>query len=123
MLQSSILRALAILVLLLGTFAAHAEGQAGVFGFGVSIDGEGFFLNPTLKTVTIKNLPPGLPAALAGIAAGDQLVEVEGRAVAGEKAKELEPLLKKDAGQTLTLRLKRQSGEFYSVTMVAVPKK
>ena len=107
----------------MGTFAAHAEGQAGVFGFGVSIDGEGFFLNPTLKTVTIKNLPPGLPAALAGIAAGDQLVEVEGRAVAGEKAKELEPLLKKDAGQTLTLRLKRQSGEFYSVTMVAVRKK
>lgn len=101
--------------------AAMADGAAkpGSFGFAIEVDGDGFFLNPTLKTVTIKSVAPGRPAANAGIEPGDQIVEVEGRQVAGVKARELEPLMKKNVGETLTLRLRKPSGELYSVAMVA----
>jgi C-terminal processing protease CtpA/Prc len=101
---------------------AQAEPKPGTFGFAIDIDGEGFFLNPTLKTVTIKSVVSGRPAATAGIKSGDQVVEVEGKQVSGAKARELQPLMKKNAGETLALRLRKPSGEFYAVSLVAAPK-
>jgi C-terminal processing protease CtpA/Prc len=93
--------------------------DAGYFGFGIEVDGEGFFLNPTLKSVKVDAVVPASPAALAGVAVGDQVVEVESRAIAGAKARDLEPLLKKRVGESLHLRLKRSSGETYDATLVA----
>jgi C-terminal processing protease CtpA/Prc len=102
--------------------SAQDEPKPGTFGFAIDVDGEGFFLNPTLKTVTIKSVVPGRPAATAGIKSGDQVVEVEGRQVLGAKARDLQPLMKKNVGETLTLRLRKPSGEFYAVSLVAAPK-
>jgi C-terminal processing protease CtpA/Prc len=101
---------------------AQAEPAPGTFGFAIDVDGEGFFLNPTLKTVTIKSVVPGRPAATAGIKPGDQVVEVEGRPVLGSKARELQPLMKKSVGETLALRLRKPSGDLYGVSLVAAPK-
>ena len=52
----------------------------GYFGFAISVDAEGFSLNPVLKTVSIEKVTPGSPAEAAGLTKGDQFIEVEGRA-------------------------------------------
>ncbi len=104
------------------SISAQAEGKPGSFGFAIEVDGEGFFLNPTLKSVTIKSVVSGRPAAEAGIKPGDQILEVDGKPIAGAKARDLEPHLKKNAGDRLNLRLRRQSGEIYSATLVAASK-
>lgn len=101
---------------------AQGESRPGGFGFAINVDGEGFFLNPTLKTITIISVAPGRPAAEAGIKPGDQIVAVEGKQVLGAKARDLEPLMKKNVGETLALRLRKTSGELYSASLVAVPK-
>ena len=101
---------------------AQINQKPGGFGIAIDVDGEGFFLNPTLKTVTVKSVAPGRPAAEAGIKPGDQIIEVEGKLVAGTKARELEPLMKKNVGEKLTLRVKRATGEVFTVTLVAAAK-
>lgn len=105
-------------------FFAVCSAQAGAggwFGTGVKVDGSGFFLNSTLKPATITKVAAGSPAAKAKLEFGDSIVEVEGRRVAGCKAKELEPLMEKAVGESLHIRLKKKSGELSSVTLVAAP--
>ncbi len=101
---------------------AQAEAKPGSFGFAIEVDGEGSFLNPTLKSVTIKSVVSGRPAAQADIKPGDQILEVDGKLVAGAKARDLEPHLRKNVGEKLNLRLRRQSGDIYSATLVAASK-
>ena len=101
---------------------AQDAPKPGTLGFAIDVDGEGSFLNPTLKAVTIKSVVPGRPAATAGTKPGDQILEVEGRQVTGSKARELQPLMRKNAGETLALRLRKPSGEVYAVSLVAAPR-
>ena len=122
MLRRTVLLAVLALLALPIAQQAHAGPVPGTFGFAINVDGDGFFLNPTLKSVTIKSVVPGRPAATAGIKPGDQIVEVEGRQVLGAKANDLQPLLKKNVGETLRLRLRKPGGELYAVSMVAAPK-
>ena len=98
---------------------AQENQKPGGFGLAIEIDGEGFFLNPTLKSVTVKTVTPGRPASEAGIKPGDQIIEIEGKRVAGTKARELEPLMKKNVGERLSVRIQRPNGEVVAVTMVA----
>ncbi len=100
--------------------ASQAAEEKGFFGLAVNVDGEGFFLDPTLRSVTISKVTPASPAALNGLAAGDQIVELEGLLIAGRKGRELEPLMKKAVGESLRLRLKRPNGDLYNATLVAV---
>lgn len=100
---------------------AAPEAEKGFFGFVIEVDGAGL-LNPTLSSATIKKVIPSSPAARAGIAVGDQIISAEGHAVAGAKAKEIQPIMQKQVGQTLHLRLKRPAGTEYDVTLVAVAK-
>jgi C-terminal processing protease CtpA/Prc len=122
MLRRTVLLAVAALLVFPIARQAQAEPMPGTFGFAIDVDGEGFFLNPTLKTVTIKSVVPGRPAATAGIKPGDQVVEVEGRQVSGAKARELQPLMKKNVGESLALRLRKPSGDVYAVSLVAALK-
>jgi C-terminal processing protease CtpA/Prc len=112
----------AVMLLVLTLSPARGEDAKGFFGLGVAIDGEGFFLNPTLHTVTVQKVEPKSPAANAGIAPGDQIIEVEGRAIAGSKARELEPLMRKKVGEALHLLLKRPKGESYKAVLIAIAK-
>lgn len=97
-------------------------GERGYFGLSTSIEAEGFFLNPTLRAVKIAKITPASPAAKAGLQVGDQIIELEGRLVAGSKARELQDLLEKEVGQSLNLKIRRANGDTLPLTLVAAPK-
>lgn len=107
-------------LLLLAAPAWAAE--SGYFGLSVSVDGEGFFLNPTLKTIRIEKVVPNSPAAKAGITPGDFLIEIEGHPVPGTKADVLKPYMQREVGQSTRLLVKKTSGEVVSLVLVAAPK-
>jgi C-terminal processing protease CtpA/Prc len=115
------MKKLSLLVLLLNFFGFSmvTAGENGWFGFELKIAGEGFF-NPTVRAVTVTSIVPQSPAAAQPIAAGDEIIQVENTEVAGRKASELKPLIQKQVGETIHLKLKRPNGETYSVTLVAV---
>ncbi len=105
-----------------GAGRARADDRPGSFGLSLAIDGEGSFVDPTLKSVTVDAVVAGSPAARAGIAPQDRIVAVEGRPVAGARARELQPDLKRNVGETVHLRLARPGGDEYDATMIAAPK-
>ena len=102
--------------------AVPALAADGFIGISVSVDGEGFFLNPTLKSAKVAKVTPQSPAQQAGITEGDLILEVEGRKVAGAKASELKPYLDREVGQSVRFLLKKTSGEEKLVTVTAGPK-
>jgi C-terminal processing protease CtpA/Prc len=108
--------------MLLLTMAAVASAQAekGYFGLTVDARGTGSGVNPTLAAITVMQVVARSPAATAGIVVGDQILEVEGHAVPGSRPDDIVRLMQKQAGQSLTLKLRRESGAVYSVTLVAV---
>lgn len=101
-----------------GVFAA----ERGVFGFSMTVDSDGFSMNPTLRSIKILTVMPESPAALAGMKAGDEVIEVAGRSVAGAKARELQALAEKEVGQSLNVKLRHPEGGVAVITMVAVDK-
>jgi C-terminal processing protease CtpA/Prc len=101
---------------------ATAQEPKGTFGFVAKVDADGLF-NPTLKSVLIQSVQRDLPAALAGITAGDMVVEVDGTQVAGAKAQALADRMKKRPGESVMLRLARPDGQTYVVRLVAVAMK
>ena len=100
--------------------AVATSGERGFFGYALAVKGGGFFLNPTISAISIREVLPGSPAARSGIAAGDSIVKLEGVAVAGRKANDLKARAERDVGETLHLELKRPNGQVYSVALVAV---
>ncbi|MEN3371248.1 MAG: hypothetical protein V7609_3391 [Verrucomicrobiota bacterium] len=115
------MKKLSLLVLLLTLVwtSMAAAADKGWFGFGLKVAADGFF-NPTVISITVESIAPHSPAAEQHIAVGDQIIQVENTEVPGHKASELKPLMQKQAGETIRLRLKRQAGETYSVTLTAV---
>lgn len=102
--------------------AANSHEPKGTFGFVAKVDADDVF-NPTLKSVLIQGVQRGLPAALAGITAGDTVLEVNGTQVAGAKAQTLADRMKKKPGESVTLRLARPDGQTHVVRLVAVATK
>jgi C-terminal processing protease CtpA/Prc len=113
--------ALLLPLLLACPLGAHADGR-GVFGFSMAIDSEGFFLNPTLRSIRITKVAPASPAEQAGLKVGDEVIEVAGRTVAGAKGREIQALAEKDVGQALQIKVRRAGGELTALTLVAVEK-
>lgn len=112
----------ALLALLFFMSSAVWAGERGYFGFSLSIDGNGMFWNPTLRSVKIETVAPKSPAAEAGIVTGDEIMEVAGKPVPGAKGNALKAHVEKDIGQSLQLKLRRANGEVVSVTLVAAAK-
>ncbi|WP_158628823.1 PDZ domain-containing protein [Dyella choica] len=110
------------MLLMFTCLGVSAAGQPGQFGIGFKVETEGFMLNPKLKSVVVSDLQPGLPADKAGIKVGDEVVEADGKTIAGASAFGMRSTMHKDAGQALTLKLKHPTGDSYTITMVAVPK-
>jgi serine protease Do len=73
-----------------------------------------------LKSVLVQSVTPGLPAAVAGVAAGDSVLEVDGKPVSGALAADMAKLMKKSPGETLVLKLGRANREVYTVRLTAV---
>ena len=116
---TSLLAQVLLALALLSAGAVALAGERGFFGFGLAVTGKGFFLNPTITRLGIDKVMPGTPAA-GGIRAGDEILKIEGVAVAGQKGKALQATAARDVGQTLHLELKRPDGEVYAVALVAV---
>ena len=115
-------RAGVFMFLMVTSLSVFAAGQPGQFGIGFKVETEGFMLNPKLKSVVVGDLQPGLPADKAGIKVGDEVVEADGKTIAGASAFGMRSTMHKDAGQSLTVKLKHPAGDTYTITMVAVPK-
>jgi C-terminal processing protease CtpA/Prc len=98
----------AFVLLLAFAQPSHAAEQR--LGFAVSMEGEGFFLNPLVKTLIVSEVIKGSLAEAAGMKVGDQILQIEGQNVAGRRALELRPYMKLNPGETRTLRLKRADG-------------
>ena len=111
--------ALVALAALLAAPALHAADERGHLGFAIAVDGDGPIWNPVLKSAKVSKVTPASPAANAGLVPGDLIVEVEGRAVAGAKAGDIEPLMKKKPGERLALRVQRANGAVQDLVLVA----
>ena len=96
-------------------------GEKGWFGFEAAIRGSGF-LNPTILSAAVGKVEPKSPAAEKNIAVRDEIIQIENTDVPGHKASELKPLMQKQPGESLHLKLKRPNGEVYSVTLIAINK-
>jgi C-terminal processing protease CtpA/Prc len=113
---------LAALALCVSNFVSltQAAPQEGWFGLNADAKTEGFVLNPTMVSIKILQVEANSPAAKAGVAAGDELIDVNGTAIKGQKAKDLGPQMEKAVGEKIDLKFKRADGNVYSVTLVAV---
>jgi C-terminal processing protease CtpA/Prc len=109
----------AIVLLLLS--ATVGAGESGWFGLAISVDADGAF-NPTLRSITIAKVFPSTPAALAGLAPGDKVLEIQGIVVAGTKADVLKGAMQKSVGETLRLKIQRGASDIREVSMVAAHK-
>lgn len=99
-----------------------ADDALGVFGVTVAVRAEGI-LRPRIGAARIVEVRQGLPAARAGVVAGDQVLEVDGTRVPGASAAELAPLSQgKRVGERIRLVLARPDGAAYAVDLVAVPR-
>lgn len=114
-----------VFLLICGSVAGSAANSAadpanGIFGITVTISADGVF-NPTIQKAEIVEVIAGLPAAKAGLAIGDEVLEVDGQRIPGATAKELAPLTKgKKVGSPVGIVLKRPDGQSYTVTLIAV---
>ena len=112
-------QAIVALILVASIGAASAAQEKGWFGFKLAVKTSGFTLNPTVVTAVVKSVDPNSPASEQDVVVGDEIVEAEGKTVAGNKARELKPFLTIRPGAVLHLRLKRKDGETYSATLTA----
>ena len=94
-------------------------GEKGYLGLSLSVNGEVGFLNPTRKTLKIDKVITNGSAAKAGIEAGDFLVEIEGKKIAG--ASNMKPYMDKEVDQTVHLAIQKSSGEVRQLAVVAGP--
>ncbi len=112
-------QAIVTLILVASIGGASAAQEKGWFGFKLAVKTSGFAFNPTVVTAVVKSVEPNSPASEQALVAGDEIVEAEGKSVAGNKARELKPLLTITPGEVLHLRLKRKDGQGYSATLTA----
>jgi len=101
---------ISIAALLLLVFVHPAQGAEAKLGFAVQMEGEGFFLNPLVKKLLVTEVTRNSLAEAAGMRTGDQIIQIEGQSVAGRRARELQPWMKLNPGETRTLRLKHADG-------------
>jgi C-terminal processing protease CtpA/Prc len=97
--------------------------ERGGYGLKVNVNGDinSDHKNPLLTSMKIEAVEPGSPGALAGIVVGDEIIEVAGLAVFSRRASEILPLMQKQVGQSVDVKIKRSDGSVFAVTMVAVP--
>jgi S1-C subfamily serine protease len=112
---------LALALALTGALPA-AAAERGWFGIGVNIDADGDAASRVVRTVTIESVAPQSPAARAGLAAGDVILEADNLPLAGLKMSELREAMAKAVGETLHLKVRRaDTARVVSLTAVAPP--
>jgi len=84
--------------------------------FSVEVYTDGFFLNPNVARIVVREVFPNSQASEAGIAPGDEIIQVEQLVVPGTKARDLEPLMEFKPGVPKRPVLRRSNGSQYEVT-------
>ena len=105
-----------IQVLTLGAGAGETKGGGGSIGFSLQVSADGVF-SPKVSKVSVKTVVAGSQAEAAGLAVGDELIQVEGVTVPGASASVLKPHMELVARKPKKLRLKRSTGREYEVTL------
>jgi len=111
--------AIAVTLLWLSTTAQGSE--PGWLGLAFQVDATGV-LNPVVRSITVEKVFAGSPAARAGLAVGDSILEVQGVVVAGAKADVLSQTLKMKVGDTVRLKIRRGAEDIRQLSIVAVQK-
>jgi C-terminal processing protease CtpA/Prc len=106
----------------MGPNAGYAADEKGWFGLAMAIDVEGNPLNPKLRSIKVDKIIPASPAASAGIAQGDEILEVEGIRVAGASADAVKTAVQKKVGETLHLKVQRGTEPPRTVSLIAALK-
>jgi C-terminal processing protease CtpA/Prc len=70
--------------------------------------------------VTVRDAPPGLPAALSGIVPGDEILFIEGRDVRSMSPEAIHLALEGEVGSTVQLTVLHQ-GKIQRVTLKRAP--
>ena len=96
---------------LLGALPALAAGSK--VGMSVTVDADGFFLNPVVNKVVVASVEKASLAEGAGIVAGDEITTIEGHVVKGTRASELKPYMAFNAGETRTLQVRHANGDVF----------
>ena len=112
---------LAVAALSMAPASLHAA-EKGWFGFALNIDAEGLSLSPKLRSIKIEKIVPASPAANAGLASGDMILEIEGVTVDGAKADTLKAAIQKSVGETLRLKIKHGADAPHDISLIAAPK-
>ena len=108
---------LALLAVLLLACAPSSYADGAKLGFAITVDGDGFVLNPVVTKVRVTSVEKGSLAASAGMVAGDEILQIEGHPVAGKRARELQPYMAFGPGETRILHLRHASGEEYDARL------
>lgn len=117
------LPAVAAALLLCCSLPLRAAAPQGWVGIVLSIDAEDGTPKSRINSVVIETVVPSSPAAKAGLAAGDVILEIEGHDVANITADVLKTSLKKSVGETVHLKIKHddQAPQDVAVMAAALP--
>jgi C-terminal processing protease CtpA/Prc len=99
-----------IALLLVTAWARPVDGAEQKLGFTVSVEGGGFFLNPVVTKILVSEVDKGSIAELAGMRTGDEIIQIDGKNIAGRRALELRGYMKLNPGETRLLHLKHADG-------------
>jgi C-terminal processing protease CtpA/Prc len=109
-------------LVLLGSGAPVRAADPGWFGLAVSADVEEHSPGPTLRSLSVRETAPGSPAARAGLAAGDVILEIQGVEVAGMTTDALKAAMQRSVGETLHLKIRHGATDTREVAMTAAPR-
>jgi C-terminal processing protease CtpA/Prc len=85
-------------------------------GFALKFETDGFFSSKITRAL-VTQVRPQSQAQAAGLAVGDELIEVEGVPVPGNSAGAIKPHMQFEPGQPTRLVFKRPSGAVYEATL------
>lgn len=109
-----------LLLVFLAPVASFAADKSRL-GFGTQATISGF-LSPKLKRVTVTQVQPGSPAAIAGLAVGDQIIEANGKTIAGAPVRQMARQLRDlKSGEHLRLKVKRSGETLLSIDIIVGP--
>jgi len=91
-------------------FTEQSSGQTGLVGIGVTIA-------TSRPPFLISDVVPGGPAQRAGVQLGDEILSVDGSAMANATQDKLSATIRGQAGSTVRLGLKRPNGSTVEVTI------